>query len=201
MDHNTVPLLAQMAAAMQFLIAKDRRFVDPLKPDGNGGDNGGEEGIEMTLEEEEESDEAARKIKLSQAQGVDAAEDNGATAEDDADADADDASESSSDDEDEEEISTAATNAPATSAAATANGGRKFYPAYVFQSGIIIYDRISISLSVHHCSLRAWYPSTLDGGGYLQCVLKGLVTEAIWPPRPGDRGGIAQISLSYISLQ
>jgi cobalamin biosynthesis protein CobT len=102
MDHNTVPLLAQMAAAMQCLIAKDRSFVDPLKPDGNGGDNGGEEGIEMTLEEEE-SEEAAMKTKLSQAQGVDAAEDNGATAEDDADADADDASESSSDDEDEEE--------------------------------------------------------------------------------------------------
>ena len=197
MDHNTVPLLAQMAAAMQFLMAKDRSFVDPLKPDGNGGDKGEEEGIEMTLEEEEESDEAARKTKLSQ--GVDAADDNGDIADDDADAD--DASESSSDAEDEEEISTPATGSPATSATANTNGGKKFYPAYVFQSGIIIYDRISISLSVHHCSLRAWYPSSLDGGGYLQCVLKGLVTEAIWPPRPGDRGGIAQVSLSYISLQ
>ena len=207
-DHHTVPLLAQLVAAMQFLVCKDRSFGDPLKPDGNGGggDIGGDDGdncagkqtvgMEMTLEEEE-NDEAAVKTKLSQGDGT--GDDNG----DAADNDGDDASESSSDEEeDEEEISASATNAPATAAASTTpTTGKKFYPAYVFKSGIIIYDRISLSLSVHHCSVRAWYPSSLDGGGYLQCVLKGLVTEAMWPPRPGDRGGIAQVSLSYISLQ
>ena len=156
----------------------------------------------MTLEEEE-SDEATRKTELSQGGVGAAADDDAAAAEDGAAAD-NDASESSSDEEEENEEATSAAAATDVPTTTSTTGGNKFYPAYVFQSGIIIHDRISLSLSVHRCSLRAWYPSTLDGGGgggYLQCDLRGLVTEAIWPPRPGDRGGIAQVSLSYIALQ
>ena len=220
LDHRTVPLVASLAAAVQFLLAKDRSFVDPLraaKDDGGNreGRDGGsptDEGIERTLEEEDEAsgnenEEALASNAPTSLDGSSGEVDACAAADDDNDDDA--ASESSSDEEEGADTpieKAALASAPAPAAAPTAAKRTKtFHPAYVFSSGTIIHNRVSLSLSVHRCTVRAWYgPSASSpggGGGYLQCVLKGLVAEAIWPPKPGDRGGIAQMSLSYISLQ
>ena len=205
-DHHTVPLVASLAAALQFLLAKDRSFVDPLKANDEGAakeggnrEGGGppaDEGIEMTLEEDEANGGNEEALASNAPTDLD-----GSGGVDD-----DEASESSSDEEEEdapiEKAASASALAPA--AAPTAARTKKFHPAYVFSSGTIIHNRVSLSLSVHRCTVRAWYgpsASSPGGGGYLQCVLKGLVAEAIWPPKPGDRGGIAQMSLSYISLQ
>ena len=206
-DHKTVPLVASLAAAMQFLVAKDRSFVDPLKTNdedaAKDGGNGEDEGTEMTLEEDEANGNE-EALASNSPTGLDGSGDVDAGAADDDDDN--EASESSSDEEEEDTpIEKAAlASAPAPAAAPAAMRTKKLHPAYVFSSGTIIHNRVSLSLSVHRCTVRAWYgpsASSPGGGGYLQCVLKGLVTEAIWPPTPGDRGGIAQMSLSYISLQ
>ena len=52
-------------------------------------------------------------------------------------------------------------------------------PVLVFPNGFILHDKVSISVSVHHVTIRGTYHSSVDG--HIQIVANGVVAEAIWP--------------------
>ena len=67
-------------------------------------------------------------------------------------------------------------------------------PVLVLPNGIILHDKVSISVSVHSVTIRGTYRDSVDG--HVQIVANGVVVEAIWPPitqvrtHSGDRSTI-----------
>jgi len=77
---------------------------------------------------------------------------------------------------------------------------KETWPIVVLPAGLVIFEKIAFSFSVHHIGLRINYPSDLSG--YLQIRMKGLVLELISPKTISTNlGGYIQISLPYIHVQ
>lgn len=64
-------------------------------------------------------------------------------------------------------------------------------PFLVLPNGFIFHDKISISVSVHHVTIRGTYTKSVDG--HIQIVAKGVVAEAIWPT-------VTKVSVSRFTL-
>lgn len=75
----------------------------------------------------------------------------------------------------------------------------KAKPVILLPSGLVIYRKLSLSLSVQDCKVRGTYDK--DNEGYIQLHVKGMVAEFIWPKVTREKGTYVQMSLSYISLQ
>ena len=189
LDGRAVPLLVELAVAVGYLIAKDRTYVDPLST------SGGEGGVPTGSGAHKEASAivSAENVHGGPGGGEKGNNDRGmgerGLAEEVNDGD------SSSEDEHEEEFQGGNEGGAgetfdklknvSEASSDQAKFGTKFYPAYQFKSGFAILDRISLSLTVNRCRIRMWYPSeTSLGDEYLECVMKGLINEAIWPKVP-----------------
>jgi len=52
-------------------------------------------------------------------------------------------------------------------------------PVLVLPNGMVLHEKISISVSIHHVTIRGTYREEEDG--HIQIVANGVVAEAIWP--------------------
>jgi hypothetical protein len=214
---DAVQHVAHVVAGLTYTMAKDRAFVDPLKA----------VGTEVEADGDDENSEVQPPIKrsgsvISASSGsvvdnmMDAVDKmlEGVAEEDGASVNADDASSSSSlaseggeDDAPvpEEKVPAAsnAAQAPAKPSAAAAAqplpSNKRDQPVIVLPNGLVIHDKITFSLSVHHANVRGTYAPKDDG--YIQIVAKGCIVEAIWPKVNQEKGGYAQASVSYLSVQ
>jgi hypothetical protein len=185
---DAVQHVAHVLAGLTYTLAKDRAFVDPLKPVGT------------EAEAEDENPEVQPTTSASQSgsvvdnmlDSVGAAVDNmlGGVAEGDGGSmDADDSSSSSSSSEGGEDegpvpdekvpVSKAAPASGKPSAAQPLPSNQKDQPVIVLPNGLVIHDKITFSLSVHHANVRGTYAPKDDG--HIQVVAKGCIVEAIWP--------------------
>jgi hypothetical protein len=51
-------------------------------------------------------------------------------------------------------------------------------PVILLPNGLVIYDKVSFSVAMHHAMIRGTYT---ENSGHVQLVCKGVVIEAIWP--------------------
>ena len=192
---HVVPLLAQAIAGVAFCLAKDRKFVDPLQPN-NVTSTGAKEASEsetivISMNAEETLDESDTAV---------------AEADEDAQDDEipNELEEDSSSSEDEEEESSKSPVAPSavptsmasSRASSTVSSDFLDRPVIVLPNGLIIHEKISLSLSVYHASVRGTYAKD----GHVNIEAKGCVAELIWPKVTKDKGGYVQASVSYVSI-
>ena len=176
-DANAVPVLAHAMAGLKYCFAKDRSFEDPLiteLPDNKSN---------VKIEESHATEEAEQD------------EDEDDVIEDDASKSMSESDETSSEDDGKPE-------APVKQISSMSMHDKPAYfrrPVILMPNGLVIHDRLSLSLSVHQCTIRGVYSEKVDG--YVQLLVKGFVSEVMWPKISGDKGGYVQASLSYMSLQ
>lgn len=181
-DANAVPVLAHAMAGLKYCFAKDRSFEDPLvtEPSGNKWNVGKEEGQEVEVQSTNEAEQD---------------EDEHEVIEGDASDSVSESDEASSEDDGKSE-------APVKQISSVSMQDKPAYyrrPVILMPNGLVIHDRLSLSLSVHQCTIRGVYSEKDDG--YVQMVVKGFVSEIMWPKISGEKGGYLQASLSYMSLQ
>lgn len=70
-------------------------------------------------------------------------------------------------------------------------------PVILLPNGIVIHEKLSLSVSIHHATVRGTYVED----GHIQLVSKGVIGEAIWPQVTQKKGGYAQASVSFVSIQ
>jgi hypothetical protein len=193
--------MAHAMAGIQYCLAKDRAFQDPLVA-----------ATDATTEETTDATDSATVLDEGDTAAVTTEEESLDEESDDDHSDhevlsADVSVSDSSDDEDagdEEDDKEAAEKpeTPARQASSVSARSQSFYqrrPVILLPNGLVIHERLSFSLSVHQCTVRGIYSEKDDG--YVQLVTKGLVAEAMWPKDSGDKGGYVQASLSFVSLQ
>lgn len=67
-------------------------------------------------------------------------------------------------------------------------------PLLVLPNGITFHDKISMSVSFHHVTVRGTYAESVDG--HIKIIAKGVVAEAIWPKVTM----VCQQSLDFVGL-
>jgi hypothetical protein len=185
---NAIPMLSHALAGLQYCFAKDRSFEDPL----------------LVTEPSEEAQtvdtqEGPELEKQSRMQEVQLEDEEGVLME------GDDASESLSESDEPSSEGDDEKPEPPPVKQVSSMASLRDRPAYfrrpviLLPNGLVIHDRLSLSLSVHQCTIRGVYSKKDDG--HVQLVVKGFVSEVMWPKVSGDKGGYVQASLSYISLQ
>jgi len=191
---ESVAMMAHAMAGVQYCLAKDRAFQDPLvakteksEEGTDAAENKMDESFVVTSHEEEPMDE----------EDDDEDNDEEMAAANVSDAVSDSDAESSGEDEASEKPEPPSKQTSSISTRSQSAYMRR--PVIMLPNGLVIHERLSFSLSVHQCTVRGNYNGSDEG--YIQLVTKGLVTEAMWPKDSGEKGGYVQASLSYVSLQ
>lgn len=190
-DSKAVPMLAHAIAGMSYCLAKDRAYDDPLLL------HTSTEQVEVSVTEEGDDSKAIREV-IAEGNSEDAGEDENSAEGDDAPSAASDDDLSSINDEDGDTTSIdESMHSNKASSKHSFYGGNR--PCILLPNGLVIHERITLTVSVHHCTARGVYPKKTDG--HVQFVAKGLIAEAMWPKASGEKGGYAQASLAYMSIQ
>jgi hypothetical protein len=192
-DSSAVPLVAHALAGIQYCLAKDRAFEDPLVPESHDASNAGvdltlaPEVVEQTVESLEQVEDEEEGESGDEEEGP-----SGSTLEDNA-------SDISSFNDDEADMSIESDSMHSGKSVTKPSfvGGER--PVLLLPSGIVIHESLTVTLSVDHLTVRGTYPEIVDG--HVQLTMKGLVSEIMWPKSSGEKGGYAQASLSYICIQ
>jgi len=230
---------------VQYCLSKDRAFIDPLKQSAVRDED--ESGVTTSLEGEDDAPNSITFTSSGESFVDDDDDDNdvevlGAanlpiTVEEVCSSSSSGDEDDSAKREQEEDQGTAAkrnqpstmqnapTQAPTTptptvqvptaTASAFAPPDR---PVILLPNGIVIHEKLSLSISVHDATIRGTYEilpqerqqqngDTFNNesndliDGYIQCVAKGFTGEVIWPKTGQEMGGYAQVSVSYLSVQ
>lgn len=204
---DAVQHVAHVAAGLTYTLAKDRAFVDPLKPFGMEEDIVDENTEVQPTVRRSGSVVSASGSAVSRSgsvvdnmlDAVDKMLEGVAEGDDGLSVDADDLSSSSSSSSEggEDDAPLPDEKVPASNALAHASAkpsaaqplpsNKRDQPVIVLPNGLVIHDNITLSLSLHHVNVRGTYAPKDDG--YIQIVAKGCIVEAIWPK-------VNQVSLS-----
>ena len=194
-EPNFLPLMAQLAAGFQYCFAKDKSFEDPLKPRS-------ENDVKPTSTSDHKPViRSMSKDSADMEEELEVSEDE----EDDDEIDTaeiDNASVSSSSANDINEIHIAVEENPmkqTSSHGAPLDGTNGDRPLIFLPIGLVIYEKICVTASIHHAIVRSSY--TEDQNGCIQFSTKGCIAEFIWPKENKEFGMHAQLSVSFLSLQ
>jgi hypothetical protein len=223
-----IPDLAHAAAGLQYCLAKDRAFVDPLKPSSSG--------VSAS------SDDTSKQVSTTGTSTIDSSDtrdsvEEGAGVlgeivfEDDAMSSSSSSSSSDVDDDSENDVGlnplsesapviasesvqpASADSMTSIDGEASVSKGQEHVmagkaappvavasgsahrapvppksssrlqlphdrPVILLPNGLVVYNKISFSLAMHHAVVRGTYS---EDAGHVQLICKGLVMEAIWP--------------------
>lgn len=175
-ETETLSILVHALVGLQFCFLKDRSFVDPFINDGET-----EESLLLL------NNSLSSSIEHDDDISTDFIKESDDTRLGSLSSDHSDNFNLDSEDEDEE------SGTDSTTPQKTEN-----WPILILPSGLIITEKLCISMSIQNLSVRVKYQSKVNG--YIQYSMKGLVSELIWPKAGCRRGGYIQISLSHFSL-
>jgi hypothetical protein len=190
---TVVPLLAHVVAGATYCFSKDRAFHDPLKSTTEmAGNCVSTERFEVSREVAagEAADEAASELG--------SLFDRSLMVDEEVSSEEDDENEFGARINSSDLSSRKIETKPAPIRASTIDPSMEGRPVILFPNGIVIHDRISLSVSVHDATLRGTYATLLDG--YVQLTAKGCIVEAIWPKITFEKGGYVQASISFLSI-
>ena len=194
---NDIPLIAHAIAGLQYCMAKDRAFEDPLKPNYTPTTNNKTSDTQAHVSQ---NVEVTRTDSLSsKTNDLDSARASDNSIEDqEASFSLDDFDQNEGDDEDEddyelneeisESIESHLNDIPSTAGAFTPSKPRQLRPKIllkqttegpmlILHGGIVIFKSLTLSLSLHHCNVRVLYGTPKLG--HFDIVLRGLITELI----------------------
>ncbi len=185
-ESETLPLLVHAINGVQYCFIKDRTFIDPL-------DDGELDESILLLNDalpsyKIESEEAESKASSDEAKTMEAE-------------DIPDQFDLESDEEESGDITNESLDMPpqkGDDSKINTVPDDEQWPAFILPSGIIIVEKLCVSLSIQSMSVRAVYNS--QSNGHLQCTMKGLVCEFIWPKSTELKRGYLQLSLSHINI-
>eukprot|EP00934_Nitzschia_sp_Nitz4_P008098 Nitzschia sp. Nitz4//scaffold135_size62275//54221//61276//NITZ4_006357-RA/size62275-snap-gene-0.60-mRNA-1//-1//CDS//3329535584//8088//frame0 len=201
-EADDMPVLAHFAAGLQYCLSKTKSFQDPLRPEtdltpkhGDGMPGSPFANVEVVLETEEEEvddddddDDNSRDDPLDM-QG------------DDANASLDDMSVGSNDDDMDNNSNEDVGKAPIvkdSTAKSSIDAPYKDKPIILLPNGLVIYDNLCVTCSVHNVTLRGLYG---DDDGCIQMTARGCIGELIWPKTNQEPGVYVQTSVSFMSVQ
>lgn len=200
---HVLPQLHAAVKAVTFLLAKDRRFEDPLK--------------RKTTGENDAHDDPKSDVRVIYSRNESAISESGSAAamgqvETSVPLE-EDVSSSSSEDEIETKSTTSSdagvtpgtavpiSNRPLTSALPLPTD-QNDRPLIVMPMGLCIHDKISFSLSIHHLTVEGTYAGAPNKSSdcHIQLVSRGLIAEMIWPKVDETKGGYVQASIGYFRV-
>lgn len=198
-DATAVPVLAHAVAGLQYCFAKDRAFEDPLLGSNKAPPPPSEEGFEAALSQssgkielEDVADDRSSAISapLRSEQSDDDSADDEESEKQSAEIDVQGVMEevadelTSSSDEEESVKTTEETARPSDQVVFTSvSTDRRNRSVILLPNGLVIHEKVSFSLSVHHLTVRGTY--SVKTNGYVQLVVKGLIAELMWPKVTG----------------
>ena len=187
---HVVPLLAHTATGITYCLTKDREFVDPLKSTSEASTAASTVGASV---ESSVVDMATESFGVETEALANAAPVAPTVIPDELD----EPSSSSSEEEENGDAKSVLSETPSATAPARSATTPDYpdRPVILLPNGIVIHERISLSLSVHHVSIRGTYSD-----GHIAVEAKGCITELIWPKVTMQKGGYLQTSLAYLSV-
>lgn len=217
--HNTVPVLAHTIAGMQYCFVKDRAFDDPLlsgldcddttgnveltaapalRPSTPAGSIGEGEGDESNDDDDTSQEKGAESCNDEDSQSLLAEEGSIDGSIDNSDFDGEEKVDN--DQETPQDLAPASLDAVSSTQVVTKKkkSKSKDRPVILLPSGLVIYSKLSFSVSIHNLEVRGTYDNSKSGCIELQ--FKGLVAEMIWPKVTREKGGYIQLSLSHIII-
>ena len=217
-----ISTLAHAAAGFQYCFAKDREFEDPLVGTKRNSEDALGEAVEVRFlgsagtasvkksaivvtdvnEEDDgdydESDEDSRPPEHDTVAFDDDGMPRSEVKEDESSVGAPTEVSAKS----ETDLTAASSSAQSEKSAQTKSfvpGGR---PVIITPTGIVIHERLSVSVSVNHCTVRGVYAAnSAPENSHIQMAVKGVIAEMIWPKTTGEKGVYIQMSVAYMSLQ
>jgi len=190
---DVIPHLAHWTAGVAYTISKDRGFVDPLKPTDQDGNS--EPELTMRSSHSGEREDVLEEQESGADMPVDVVDSSSSSESE---------GEESGDEDVPEKVDAAGAGSAkqGTSQPSVAHllpPNQRDRPVIVLPNGLVIHEKLTFSLSVHDAVVRGMYAPKYDG--HVQVVAKGCIIEAIWPKISQEKGGYAQASLSYLSVQ
>lgn len=189
LSHEVLPPLAHVVSGLMYCLAKDRGFEDPLKAASN------QERVEVSV------------VETSQGSLIDIVDDisipeDERSSSEEGDEEADEGNQEDGEGEDKGEAGPATpsragskVNAPRVPAATPTRSDER--PVLLLPNGIVIHERLSFSVSIQRSTVRGVYAKD----GYVECTANGLIAEGIWPKVTLEKGGYAQVSVAFVSVQ
>lgn len=190
---HDIPILAHWLVASQYCLGKEKSFEDPLK-EANDDDDGGEEVSPSPTE--------AGPAWLAASEGGEDGEDSDDDENDDlneGNATYDDAGSIASNDRDTSFMADDQSQATQTSRTGSIDAPYKERPIILLPNGIVIYDAVCFTCSIHDATIRGVYATGRNG--YVQVSSKGCITEFMWPKAESEPGIYLQASASFVSIQ
>lgn len=187
-ESKDIPILAHWVAATQYCLAKDRPFEDPLvqetpkKPSEMSSQN-------LSSEEKEEDDSEEEEVEGGEGEGEDDSVDE---------TPADTASVGSEDVGDENDTNDIV-QTPQLSTSGSMNAPFKQRPLILLPNGLVIYENVCFTCSIHDIAIRGVYAKGRNG--FVQMASKGCITELMWPKTNNEHGLYLQTSVSFMSIQ
>ena len=171
---DMVAVLAHALAGITYTVAKDRSFDDPLVPVGS------DQSSPVSFSDEldiviSESNDTEDELNVSENAAV--PQEGGM---------------SSSEDEDDLPASESQIRQSASQVRES--------PVILMPNGIIIHDKVCLSLSVMEFSVRGIYGKESQEG-FVELDAQGIVSELIWPRYTNEMGGYAQLSVAHVMLK
>lgn len=194
-EASSLPHLVHGLKGLVYCMAKDRAFVDPLKRPNTkgttsiGSSNFQEEPQPILKSSSQDSGETTSTAFLDETiEFCDPIEEGNEMEGKHDDGDDDDKTNQTQLPEHRQEPSSSTTveAKPSTHSPVSSNNIAKhvasdeelLHPVFATTSGIVIYEKLSLSLTIHHASMRGVYS---DDSGRLDLESRGIVLEAIWP--------------------
>lgn len=192
MEADFFPTLFHAVSGMKYCLGKDRPFIDPLvcnEKHENKLRKKNAPTVQLVETEPVQTETIAEGINSQDDDFTSDAEseDNDITQDDIED---EDINVSSTEQKPSAYVaSTISTNEPAPNSSQTKNkkagfnfqktGNSDNWPAIILPFGILIFEKVCFSVSVHSAALQLRYNSNVEG--YVKLSMKGMVGEIIWP--------------------
>jgi len=188
-DQDTIPILAHAIAGLQYCMAKNRAFNDPLRhADSKDGATSDKIEVEHTqrtaLGKESEIEDFDDKVS---ALGFDDSFHGNMSTD------------KTIDNIHDTENSIEKSQNTGIGKVPVSDSRRRQETVLVLPSGIVIHNKVSISFSIQDCRVKGNY--SRNGRDYIQLQTKGLVAEFIWPKTTREKGGYIQMSIASLTVR
>jgi N-terminal region of Chorein or VPS13 len=174
---NVAPIVVHTIAGLQYLVAKDRAFVDPLKSDNTLVDTF-EDPSHLEIVSSSDAEEYHDTTTIIEAKTSSDDEIKDSLVDNTLEEEIDDVSSVSSVENDDTRKNAEADFEANISVCQESNDDLDLRPVIVLRNGFVIHDKISMSATVGQVTILGLY-QLVDG--HFQVLMKQLTSEFIWP--------------------
>ena len=191
-EATDVPILAHLITATQYCFGKEKTFTDPLRMDDNTV-------REQTTHPPHVDCDPSSLLDKDEGSGGDDSDNDENDDDISENSDASDGGSEGSTSEQEQSVTEEQSKSFHVSHAESLSAPYKERPIVILPNGVVIYESVCFTCSIHDIMFRGVYPGHQRGN--IQVSSKGCITEFIWPKANNEPGFYVQASVSFISVQ